>query len=154
MCLLDFSGKQSPRAEDNSTKAVKFWPFTQAKEAISPGSALLNSCRSASCLKTSTAHSRGEPSLLYPAIAGKHASVLVLSEQTAGEMSLTWCRQDLGVYLGKPTHGIGWSHTLPIPGQGGLHVTTRTWRAAVFCGRFCPFTCVSGDFSGIVVQVT
>ena len=133
-----------------------FWPFTQAKEATSPGGALSNSCRRTSCLKTSPARSRGELSLLYPTSIGKHESMLVLSEQTAGEMLLTWSRRDLSVYLGKSTDGIGWSHILPIPGHGGLHTITRTWRAAVFCGRFCPFTRVSGGFGfgGIVVQVT
>ena len=135
---------------------MKFWPFTQAKEAISPGGALPDSCRIASCLKTSTACSRGELSLLYPTIAGKHESVLVLSEQTAGEMLLTWSRHDLGVDLGKSTDGTGWRHILPIPGHGGLPIITRTWRAAVFCGRFCPLPCVSGGFGfgGTVVQGT
>ena len=72
---------------------MKFWPFTQAKEAISPGQVLLKSCRRASSLKTSTAHSRGELSLLYPTITRKYESIL--SEQTLGQMLLTRSTSDL-----------------------------------------------------------
>lgn len=80
MCLLDWPGQSSPRAEDKSAEAMKFWLVFQAEEAISPGGALLNSCRSASSLKAGTAPSRGGLSTLDPTNKGQKESVLALPE--------------------------------------------------------------------------
>ena len=89
MCLLDLPAESSARPEEKSTKAVKVWPVFQDKEAVSPGQALLTSCRSASCLKARTAHSRGGLTVLYPTNTGQiEVCLLGLNERLEGCYSL------------------------------------------------------------------
>lgn len=56
---------------------MKFWPFSQAKKAISPGDGSPEQLQTAaSCLETSTALSRGELIVLYPLTQGKKKACL------------------------------------------------------------------------------